>query len=156
MLPHITHLLQLFDVCVFQPLKHLPSEAINEVVQNGDKNFSKLEFLNIFNTFRNKAFKEFTIRSIQKKTGLILYNHALVIDKVWKRLSSTCGITPRSLLPDWLLLDKTPTNIKDMRKFMFNQLANTLISQEFCETWTKFAKSVCQVAQKADFENQVK
>ena len=97
---YITHLLQPLDVCVFQPLKHWHSEAVNKAVQNGDKTFSKIEFLNAFNTFFNKAFKGSTIRSAWKKTGLIPYNPALVIDKVCKGLPLTCGITPPLPPPD--------------------------------------------------------
>ena len=46
--PNITHLLQLLDICIFQLLKHWYIEAVNEAVQNGDKTFSKIEFLNKF------------------------------------------------------------------------------------------------------------
>ncbi len=60
---HTTHLLQPLDVCVFQPLKHWHSEAVNRAVQMGDETFSKVEFLAAFNEFRTKAFKESTIRS---------------------------------------------------------------------------------------------
>ena len=58
---HTTHLLQPLDVGVFQPLKHWHSEAVNEVMQNGDETFTKVEFLNVFNTFHCKAFKKSTI-----------------------------------------------------------------------------------------------
>ena len=128
--PHTTHLLQPLDVCVFQPLKHWHSEAVNEAVQNGDETFSKVEFLNAFNTFRRKAFKESTIRSAWKKTGLIPYNPALVTDKVREGLPPTRGITPPP--PDWIPLDKTPTSVKDIRESMFNQLANAPMPEEFC------------------------
>ncbi len=60
---HTTHLLQPLDVCVFQPLKHWHSEAVNEAIQTGDETFTKIEFLAAFNGFRSKAFKETTIRS---------------------------------------------------------------------------------------------
>lgn len=130
--PHTTHLLQPLDVCVFQPLKHWHSEAVNEAVQNGDETFSKVEFLNAFNNFRSKAFKESTIRSAWNKTGLIHYNPALVIDKVREGLAPIRDITPPQ--PDWIPLDKTPTSVKDMREFMFNQLANAPMPEEFRQT----------------------
>ncbi len=60
---HTTHLLQPLDVCVFQPLKHWHSKAVNRAVQMSDEIFSKVEFLTAFNEFRTKAFKESTIRS---------------------------------------------------------------------------------------------
>ena len=71
-----------------------------------------------------------------------------MIDKVREGLSPTRGITPPP--PDWIPLDKTPTFVKDMRESMFNQLANAPMPEEFCQTWTKFAKGACQVAQKAE------
>ncbi len=52
--------------------------------------------------------------------------------------------------PDWIPLDKTPTSVKDIRESMFNQLANAPMPEEFRQTWTKFAKDACQVAQKAE------
>ena len=145
--PHTTHLLQPLDVCVFQPLKHWHSEAVNEAVQNGDETFSKVEFLNAFNSFRRKAFKESIIHSAWKKTGLIPYNPALVVDKVREGLPSTCNTTPP---PDWLPHDKTPKSVKDMRESMFNQLANAPMPEAFRQTWAKFAKGACQIAQKTE------
>ncbi len=79
---HTTHLLQPLDVCVFQPLKHWHSEAVNRAVQMGDETFSKVEFLAAFNEFRTKAFKESTIRSAWKHTGLIPFDPKVVLDKV--------------------------------------------------------------------------
>ena len=37
---HTTHLLQPLDVCVFQPLKHYHSEAVNLAISTGDESFS--------------------------------------------------------------------------------------------------------------------
>lgn len=79
---HTTHLLQPLDVCVFQPLKHYHSEAVNEAISTGDETFSKTEFLAAFNTFRAKAFKSTTIVSAWKKTGLIPYNPEIVLEVV--------------------------------------------------------------------------
>ncbi len=60
---HTTHLLQPLNVCVFQPLKHWHSKAVNRAVQMSDEIFSKVEFLAAFNEFRTKVFKESIIRS---------------------------------------------------------------------------------------------
>ena len=92
--PYTTHLLQPLDVCVFQPLKHWHSEAVNEAIQHGDETFSKVEFLNAFNSFRSKAFKDTTIRSAWKKTGLIPFDPAFVVDKVRDGLPPTRNTTP--------------------------------------------------------------
>ena len=61
--PHTTHLLQPLDVVVFQPLKHWHAEAVKDAMAHGDETFNKVEFLNAFNSFRNKAFKISTIKS---------------------------------------------------------------------------------------------
>ena len=92
--PHTTHLLQPLDVCVFQPLTHWYSEAVNEAFQHGDEIFSKVEFLNAFNSFRSKAFKDTTIRSAWKKTGLIPFDPAFVVNKVRDGLPPTRNTTP--------------------------------------------------------------
>ena len=57
---HTIHLLQPLNVGVFQPLKHWHLEAVNKVVQHGNKFF---KFFNTFNTFQSKAFKVSTIYS---------------------------------------------------------------------------------------------
>lgn len=56
----------------------------------------------------------------------------LVIDKVCKRLLSIRGVTPPSA--NEISLDKTSTSVKNIRKSMFNQLANTSILEKFCQT----------------------
>jgi hypothetical protein len=43
--PHLTHLLQLLDVVVFQPLKYYYAKALNIIVRDGLVNITKLEFL---------------------------------------------------------------------------------------------------------------
>ena len=92
--PHTTHLLQPLDACMFQPLKHWDSEVVNNALQNGDETFSKVEFLSAFNSFRRQAFKEFTIRSAWKKTGLIPYSPACVIDKAREGSAPPRSTTP--------------------------------------------------------------
>jgi hypothetical protein len=60
---HTTHLLQPLNVVVFQPLKHWHSEAVKDAMAQDDETFSKVEFLNAFNSFRKKTFKKSTILS---------------------------------------------------------------------------------------------
>lgn len=115
----------------------------------GTKSFSKMEFLNAFNSFCQQACKKSTICSAWKKTGLIPYNLASIIDKVCKRLPFSHSTTPP--LSVWLPLEKTSTSIKDMQKSMFNQLSNIFILEKFCQTWAKFAKKAClAILQKAE------
>lgn len=48
--------------------------------------FSKIEFLNIFNSFCYKTFKDFIIWFVLKNTDFIFYSLLYVIDKVCKKL----------------------------------------------------------------------
>lgn len=73
-LPHTINLLQPLDVFMVQLPKHWYSEARNKAVQNGNETFSKPKFLNTFNSFCRKTFKELTIRFTWKKTSFIFYN----------------------------------------------------------------------------------
>lgn len=43
--PHLTHLLQLLDVVIFQPLKHYHAKALDALVRDGCINITKFEFL---------------------------------------------------------------------------------------------------------------
>ena len=78
--PHLTHLLQPLDVVVFQPLKHWHSQAIDLLIRDGIEQITKLEFLQIIQDIRKKAFKETTIKSAFRKTGIWPFNPSIVID----------------------------------------------------------------------------
>jgi DDE superfamily endonuclease len=49
--PHTTHILQPLDMVCFQPFKHYHGEAIDAAVRTGDTQFSKVDFLAVFETF---------------------------------------------------------------------------------------------------------
>ena len=56
--PHITHLLQPLDVVCFQPLKHYHAQAVDNVVQTGDAEFTHVKILwLIFSRFGGKLLK---------------------------------------------------------------------------------------------------
>ena len=69
--PHSTHVLQLLDIGVFQPLKHWHQEAIHNKILYGDVSYSKVDFLNCYNTIRKRIFKKRTVLSAWKKSGLV-------------------------------------------------------------------------------------
>ncbi len=54
---HFTHLIQSFNVDVFQLFKHYHMKTIDYAVRLSDYNFNKLKFLAAFQSFRNKTFK---------------------------------------------------------------------------------------------------
>ncbi|KAJ6439193.1 hypothetical protein O9K51_08605 [Purpureocillium lavendulum] len=68
--PNLTHLLQPLDVVVFQPLKHYHAKALDLMARDGLVNITKIEFLSCIQDVRKEAFKESTIRSAFKKTGI--------------------------------------------------------------------------------------
>lgn len=77
--PHTTYFLQPLDVVCFQPLKHYHAEAIDEAVRSGDSTFSKIEFLAAFDRFRKQAFKQDTMFSAFRKTGIVPHNPSIVL-----------------------------------------------------------------------------
>lgn len=65
--PHATHLLQALDVCVFQPLKHWHSGAVNEAVQNGTTHFQKSNSSTLSIAFVTKLLKSLQAAPYRKK-----------------------------------------------------------------------------------------
>ncbi|OAQ58169.1 DDE superfamily endonuclease [Pochonia chlamydosporia 170] len=68
--PNLTHILKPLDVVVFQPLKHYHAKALDVMVRDGLVNITKLEFLPCIQQVRSQAFKQSTIRSAFRKTGI--------------------------------------------------------------------------------------
>ena len=75
---HLTHLTQLLDVGCFQPFKNYYAKVIDNAIQSGKSDFSKLEFLAKFQVMCTQTFKKSTIKSAFKKTRLIPYHHEIV------------------------------------------------------------------------------
>ena len=82
---NLTHLLQPLDVVVFQPFKHYHAQALDFLVRDGITQITKLEFLGFIQQIRKQAFKESTIRSAFKKTGIIPFNPNIILDKLRDR-----------------------------------------------------------------------
>jgi hypothetical protein len=80
--PHSTHLLQPLDIVVFQPLKHYHTEALDLIVRDSCANITKIEFLSVIQEVRRKTFKEETILSAFKKSGLVPYNPLVVLQRI--------------------------------------------------------------------------
>ena len=80
--PKTTHLLQPLDLGVFQPLKHWHQVSLHEALQFGNTEFTKQDFLNAYQTVRNRTFKRTTVLSAWKKSGLIPFNPSLVLSKM--------------------------------------------------------------------------
>lgn len=79
---HTTHLTQQLDVDFFQPYKHYHGKAIDHAIRMRDFEFGKVEFLAVFQEFRNKIFKSSTICHAFKTTGIVPFNSKIILDLI--------------------------------------------------------------------------
>ncbi|KAM4064190.1 DDE superfamily endonuclease [Hirsutella rhossiliensis] len=93
--PHLTHLLQPLDVVVFQPYKHYHSRAVDFAIRSGASKITKLEFLAMIQSIRVKAFKESTILSAFKKTGIHPFNPKPILERL-KESNAKAGRNTRT------------------------------------------------------------
>ena len=145
---HTTHLLQPLDIYVFQPLKHWHTEAINNSVQTGDKTFTKVEFLNVFNGFRQQVFKTTTIESAWKKTGLIPYNPSIVLNKVREILPPPRPATPPA--QQFQPLAETPRTIRQIAEAGAELWLHPDLPDDLQQSIIRFAKGACASARKGE------
>ena len=80
--PHITHFLQPLDVGCFQPNKHYHREAVNEATRMGNRDYNRMDFFADIERIRRQTFKELTIKSSFKKTGIWPFNPEIVLQKL--------------------------------------------------------------------------
>lgn len=92
--PHTTHLMQPLDVAVFQPCKHWHGEIIDRELRTGASTFTKYDFLANLKEMREKTFKEHTIMSAWRLTGLYPFNPSIVLDKIKPPLDRTPSLSP--------------------------------------------------------------
>jgi DDE superfamily endonuclease len=97
---HITHIMQPLDVRCFQPWKHYHSEAIDQVIRTGAKSFEKADFLTALAGVRESTFKESTVKSAWRATGLIPYNPQVVLDQLQQIKNKANRRATRPLTPD--------------------------------------------------------
>ena len=80
--PHSTHLLQPLDVGIFQTYKLNLKKSIQNEVFHGLTEMSKTDFFSIFQAFSDHTFAPKRIQSAFRKTGLVPYDPAIVLDKM--------------------------------------------------------------------------
>ena len=80
---HITHLLQSFDMIMFQSLKHWHAKAVKNAMNYENETFIKMKFLNVFISFRKKTFKTFTILFAWKEVELFSFNFAIILNQLF-------------------------------------------------------------------------
>ena len=139
--PHTTHLLQPLDVVVFQPLKHFHAEAIDQATRSGCSDFNKIEFLSAITSIRSQAFKPTTIISSFRKTGLLPYCPAVVLDRFHEFSTPTSDrptTPPRSL--SLIIPVSTPYTMRSLkRQVEYLQDANP-VSPTFKVNLNRFIK----------------
>jgi hypothetical protein len=116
--PHMTHILQPLDVVVFQPLKHYHAEALEMMVRDGVVNITKLEFLGVIQEVRRQAFKESTILSAFRKTGISPFEPNIVLNALRIRLPQKTP-SPELQMPlsqPSSLFSGTPTTYRQINK----------------------------------------
>jgi len=149
--PHATHLLQPLDVVCFQPLKHYHSEAVDNAVRMGDTDFSKIEFLAVFQSFHQEAFKQSTILSAFRKTGIVPYNPRQVVSRLQERAEharrqeEAMRIEEEEEEEEDLERPKTPTTVSELwvaSEGLFRDLSRAddeeLISPRLCHRIEKY------------------
>lgn len=95
--PNLTHVLQLLDVAVFQPLKHYRSQALGcHDSRRPLVNIAKLEFLSCIQQVRSRAFKPSTIRSTFRKRGVWPSNPEVVLQLLEARQGKKTPTPPTS------------------------------------------------------------
>lgn len=120
--PHATHRLQPLDVGCFAPLAmYYGKELENHLrLSEGKIKMSKRDFFHCFQPAWFKAFNEHNVMSAWKKTGLIPFNPALVLDQIRPTDVVTSAprrraATPTSSPP---LAPKTPRSKRKLKDFI--------------------------------------
>ena len=80
--PHTTHFLQPLDVGCFQPNKHYHREAVNQATRMGNRDYNRMDFFADIERIRRQTFKESTIKSAFKKTGIWPFDPEIVLQKL--------------------------------------------------------------------------
>ena len=125
--PNLTHILQPLDVVVFQPLKHYHAKALDIMVRDGLVSIGKLEFLSCIGNVRDQAFRESTIRSAFKKTGIYPFNPQLVLEILASRQAESTPSPPSTALQSSPF--DTPVTLRQMNK-VADKVANVIKEDE--------------------------
>jgi hypothetical protein len=142
--PNLTHLLQPLDVVVFQPLKHYHAKALDLMVRDGLVNITKVEFLSCIEDVRRKAFKNSTILSAFKKTGIWPFNPQLVLSVLESRQAQYTPPPPDRPEEPYSSPFRTPLTLRQINK-VANKLGNVLeednnLDPDFAHDLDRFIK----------------
>lgn len=79
------YITQSFNIRFFQPFKYYYIDIINQVIWLENEKFGKIEFLAVFQLFRNQTFKQTNILYVLKLNSLVVFNSNVVFDKICKK-----------------------------------------------------------------------
>ena len=80
--PHSSHLVQLLDVALFRPLKHIYSKEINDFIRASINYIIKSEFFIVFNAAYNKTFIEDNIKAAFRGARVVSWDPDFIISKL--------------------------------------------------------------------------
>ena len=147
--PYSTHLLQPLDVVIFQPFKHFHALAVDTATRTGCTDFNKSEFLTAITSIRQQTFKNTTIRSAFRKTGLIPYNPQIVIEKL-REYEPKQVLDPRTSSPTPAIATcdpfNTPATVRTLKRHS-EQIKEIELSPSAQRTIGKFIKGSLILAQ---------
>jgi hypothetical protein len=104
--PHSTHLLQPLDIGIFHQID------IQETIQYGNCEYTKIDFLNAYRTIRYRTFKLRTVASAWKKAGLVPFDPEVIYEKL-SRYQESERNTANVITPE---APKTPTTPKPFQR----------------------------------------
>ncbi|KAI0994339.1 hypothetical protein K3495_g13843 [Podosphaera aphanis] len=115
---HLTHLLQPFDIGVFQQYKHYHQECLYDYNRWSGFDFDKFDFPKVLQRMRNLAFKRRTIGYSWKESGLHPFNLERVKHKMLEIATPERAQTPPpSHGIDWTTVVTLKCNLADIRRF---------------------------------------
>jgi hypothetical protein len=91
---NLTHLLQPLNVCCFQPYKHYHGMTLDRLIRDGSTHIGKLEFLSIIEQVRNETFKEATITSALRKSGIYPLDVSQILTQIADREADKTSSPP--------------------------------------------------------------
>jgi len=112
--PYSIHLLQPLNVVFSQPHKHSHAEAVDSATLSGCSGFNKLSLLAAITSIRRQAFKQSTIVSAFRETGLVPYSPETVLNRLQERNAEPR--TPSPPPPQHSALLTTPLTLQSLKK----------------------------------------
>ena len=79
---HLTHVLQLLDVGVFQPWKHYHNQAIHQSMHSLDLEYNITSFFRDLKEIREKTMKSYTIKHVFQDSGMWPISYKIALRKM--------------------------------------------------------------------------